>query len=74
MRKTKKLFISDPNAFIDKSTDDTLRMFELLLPKLLNKMDKTFIRNHWQDFSNLNMKSVNDHILQIDNIQGGTDI
>ena len=74
LQKTKKLFISDLNAFIDKSTDDTLRMFELLLPKLLNKMDKTFIRNHWQDFSNLNMKSVNDYILQIDNIQGDTDI
>lgn len=61
--KTKKTFIAELNGLADKITEKTISLLELLLPKLIVKMDSGFINSHKQHFIELNNKNINYYVL-----------
>lgn len=65
LAKTKKAFVGELNKLTDITGDTALALFELLLPKLLHKMSPDFIELHRQEFFELNIDSINRHVLGI---------
>lgn len=63
LAKTKKAFVDELNKIKSDSTDYTLSLFELLLPRFLQKMDYNFINSHKQELIELNNEYINKYIL-----------
>ena len=65
LAKTKKAFVGELNRLTDATGDTARALFGLLLPKLLHKMSRDFIELHRQEFFELNIDSINRHILGV---------
>lgn len=63
MAKTKKAFVSELNTLLEATTDSTQKLFELLLPKIIQKMSLEFIESHRKEFIELNKESLNKYVL-----------
>ena len=63
LTETKKVFISELSRLLEFSIESTQKLFELLLPKLIQKMSSEFIKSHQQEFKELNIESLNRYIL-----------
>lgn len=63
LRGTKKKFIATLETLIIEAVDYTISFFDLLLPKLMSKMDSTFLESHRQHFTELNIESINKYVL-----------
>ena len=62
--KTKKTFIAELNTLADKVANETISLFDLLLPHLITKMDSDFINSHRQHFEEKDIKSIKDYVLK----------
>ncbi len=65
LAKTKKAFVDELNRLTDTTGYSTRTLFELLLPKLLYKMNPEFIKSHRQELIELNIESINIHVLGV---------
>lgn len=63
LAKTKKAFVSKLNTLLATAIDSTQTLFELLLPKLIQKMSPEFIESHRKEFVELNKESLNRYVL-----------
>ena len=63
MSKTKKAFVGELNTLLETAIDSTQKLFELLLPKLIQKMSPEFIESHRKEFRELNIESLNRYVL-----------
>ncbi len=63
LSKTKKAFVGELNTLLENAIDSTQKIFELLLPKLIQKMSPEFIESHRQEFIELNIESLNRYVL-----------
>ena len=63
LSKTKKSFMNELNKVTDAAVDCTEKLFELLLPKLLHKMNTDFLESHRTEFVELNLESLNKYVL-----------
>jgi hypothetical protein len=62
--KTKKTFIAELRTLTDKVANETIALFDLLLPQLITKMDSDFINSHRHHFEEKNIKSIKDYVLK----------
>lgn len=63
LAKTKKAFVGELNTLLAATIGSTQKLFELLLPKLIQKMSPEFIEAHRKDFVELNKDSMNKYVL-----------
>ena len=63
LAKTKKAFVNELYTLLETTIDSTKKIFELLLPKLIQKLSPEFIESHRQEFVKLNKESLNRYVL-----------
>lgn len=63
LAKTKKAFVGELNSLIESAVGFTESFLELLLSKLIHKMNPSFIESHRQELAELNIECVNKYLL-----------
>ncbi|QVJ80868.1 hypothetical protein SAMN04487826_0608 [Prevotella sp. khp1] len=63
LAKTKKEFVGELNKLLETTVDSTQKLFELLLPKLIQKISQEFIESHRKEFVELDKECLNRYIL-----------
>lgn len=63
LAKTKKAFVGELNTMLEIAIESTQKLFELLLPKLIQKMSLEFIESHRKEIIELNKESLNRYVL-----------
>jgi hypothetical protein len=63
LANTKNKFLEELNSLLAATIESTIKLFELLLPKLIHKMTPEFIETHRKEFIELNKESLNRYVL-----------
>lgn len=63
LRGTKRKFVATLENLITEAVNYSISLFEELMPKLISKMDSTFLESHKQHLTELNKESVNKYVL-----------